>query len=125
MSDKHLRIARENKTIEVMIRMQCRSQHQAESDLCHDCYDLLHYARDRLSHCPYQEGKTPCARCPIHCYRPTMRERIRAVMRYAGPRMIYRHPLLAFYHLIDGLRKEPSEPGLFTEDKGITGTRYT
>ena len=118
MSGKHPRIAREKKTIEAMIRMQCRSQHQAEDGLCQDCYDLLHYAKERLSHCPYQEGKTQCDRCPIHCYKPAMRERIRAVMRYAGPRMMYRHPLLAFYHLKDGMRKEPSKPMHRAEDRG-------
>ena len=69
--------------------------------------ELLAYARARLSRCPYQEGKTTCARCPVHCYRPAMRARIRRVMRYAGPRMLTRHPLLALRHLIDGLRKEP------------------
>jgi len=40
-----------------------------------------------------------------------MRERIRAVMRYAGPRMLWRHPLLALLHLADGLQDEPTLPG--------------
>jgi hypothetical protein len=35
-----------------------------------------------------------------------MKEKIRAVMRYAGPLMIYRHPILALFHFIDGFRKE-------------------
>jgi hypothetical protein len=118
MTDRHPRLARENKTIEAMIGMHCRSQHHAEKGLCQDCYDLLDYARERLTRCPYQVGKTPCARCPIHCYQPAMRERIRAVMRYAGPRMTYRHPLLAFHHLVDGLRKEPNKPMHDSEDKG-------
>jgi hypothetical protein len=47
-----------------------------------------------------------------------MRERICAVMRYAGPRMMYRHPMLAFYHLIDGMRKEPSKPMRDSDSKG-------
>ena len=125
MSGKHPRIARENKTIEAMIRMQCRSQHQAKDGLCQDCYDLLHYAKERLSHCPYQEGKTQCARCPMRCYKPAMRERIRSVMRYAGPRMMYRHPMLVFHHLIDGMRKEPSKHVLFSEDRKKTEERDT
>jgi hypothetical protein len=29
-----------------------------------------------------------------------MRERIREVMRYAGPRMLYRHPVLAGKHYL-------------------------
>jgi len=36
-----------------------------------------------------------------------MREKIRAVMRYAGSRMFYRHPILTLFHFIDGFRKEP------------------
>jgi hypothetical protein len=65
---------------------------------------------ERLRRCPFQEGKTTCAKCPIHCYKPTMRERVRVVMRYAGPRMMLRHPSLAMWHLFDGRRKEPLKP---------------
>jgi hypothetical protein len=36
-----------------------------------------------------------------------MREKIRAVMKYAGPRMMVRHPLLAVGHLVDGVRYKP------------------
>ena len=62
----------------------------------------------RLEKCPFQEHKTTCAKCPVHCYKPARREQIRAVMRYAGPRMMFRHPRLAFYHLvIDGRREKP------------------
>ena len=36
------------------------------------------------------------------------REQIRGVMRYAGPRMLLRHPILAFYHLaVDSRREKP------------------
>jgi len=31
-----------------------------------------------------------------------MRDRVRVVMRYSGPRMLSRHPLLAVGHLVDG-----------------------
>jgi hypothetical protein len=43
----------------------------------------------------------------VHCYIPTMREKIRVVMRYAGPRMAHRHPILTSFHFIDSKRKEP------------------
>ena len=39
-----------------------------------------------------------------------MRERVRAVMRYSGPRMLTRHPVLAVAHLADG-RKTPGDGG--------------
>lgn len=103
---KQPRIAREGRTVSVMIDLYCRKQHGG-SELCPDCRELAVYAAERLWKCPFQNGKTTCAKCPVHCYKPAMRERIRAVMRYSGPRMIYRHPVLAVYHLVDGRRKEP------------------
>jgi predicted amidophosphoribosyltransferase len=110
MPGQHPRMTREDKTVEAMIALYGRAQHGGENQLCSECQELLDYARMRLGTCPYQEGKTTCAKCPVHCYQPAMRERIRAVMRYAGPRMLYRHPLLAVLHLIDGLRSKPVRP---------------
>ena len=107
MSYDHLRLRREEKTIAAMIRLYCRDHHGSKNELCTECSDLLEYARVRLDKCPYQEGKTTCAKCPIHCYKPAMREQVRTVMRYAGPRMLLRHPILTLYHLIDGRREEP------------------
>lgn len=86
-----------------MVRIACRDTHATEYGLCERCQGLLGYALERLDQCPFQADKPTCARCPIHCYRPSRREEIRAVMRYAGPRMMWRHPLLALSHLIDGL----------------------
>ncbi len=106
----HPRLARELRTIDAMIRLYCREQHGAPDALCPECQELLAYARLRLDKCPFQEGKTTCAKCPVHCYKPAMRERVRLVMRYAGPRMLYRHPLLAARHLLDGRRAEPIRP---------------
>jgi predicted amidophosphoribosyltransferase len=110
------RMAREARTVEAMIALYCRERHVREQHgdgdaLCSQCEELLDYARTRLDKCPYQESKTTCAKCPSHCYRPAPREQIRAVMRYAGPRMLYRHPLLALLHLFDGMRDEPVRPG--------------
>jgi predicted amidophosphoribosyltransferase len=93
-----------------MIRMYCRDHHHTSEGLCAACDELLDYAGERLDRCPYQQGKTQCARCLTHCYKPAMQEKIRAAMRYAGPRMAYRHPLLALYHLLDGKRKAPIKP---------------
>jgi hypothetical protein len=108
MPATHSRMERERTTVEAMIGLYCHEQHGTASGLCRECEALQDYARLRLQKCPYQEGKTTCARCPVHCYKPDMRERIRAVMRYAGPRMLHRHPILALQHMVDGLRREPS-----------------
>lgn len=101
------RIEREKKTVAAMIRIYCRDQHGGCRGLCESCQALLQYAWQRLDKCPFGEEKTTCARCPVHCYKPAMREGIRRVMRYAGPRMLYTHPLLAIRHLWDEQRKPP------------------
>jgi hypothetical protein len=101
------RIQRERRTVEAMIRLYCADHHGTRGELCDACASLRDYALLRLDRCPFGEGKTTCAKCPVHCYRPAEREEIRAVMRYAGPRMILRHPILALWHLIDGRREEP------------------
>lgn len=88
--------------------MYCRDRHSS-NDLCAECHDLETYALDRLCHCPFGEGKTVCSLCPVHCYKPVMRQRVREVMRYAGPRMMTRHPLMAAFHLLDKRRKKPLE----------------
>ena len=106
-SGMHPRMKRERKTVENMIGIFCRDHHQTKGALCHECRELVEYARFRLQNCPFQENKTTCGNCPIHCYKPHMREKIREVMRYSGPRMLRHHPLLAIGHMIDGLRKEP------------------
>lgn len=75
--------------------------------LCDECRELLDYAFLRLSKCPFQENKTTCGKCPVHCYKPGMRRKIQEVMRYVGPRMILTNPVLSIRHALDGLRKEP------------------
>ena len=98
------RIFRERRGIEKMIVMYCKAKHGADTKLCADCSALLAYARQRLAHCIFGEDKPVCAKCPVHCYRKRMRDRIIAVMRYAGPRMLYRHPVLALLHLYDTVK---------------------
>lgn len=111
------RLQRESRTVEAMIRIFCRRFHRqprlGRTALCPSCAELLRYALGRIDRCPYGGGKPVCARCPVHCYRPGRREEIRRVMRWAGPRMIVRHPLLALGHLADRLargREPPARP---------------
>jgi hypothetical protein len=89
-----------------MISLYCRDNHRA-GGLCGECAALKDYALERLSRCPFRAAKPTCANCTVHCYTPEMREKIRRVMRYAGPRMIYRHPVMAVRHIMDGRRKTP------------------
>jgi hypothetical protein len=108
---KNKPLKREYKTIEAMISLFCRERHGTKKgELCPACRELLDYVHSRLDKCPYQEQKPTCAQCPIHCYKPAMREQIRDVMRYAGPRMFKRHPVLAIRHLLNGLKARPHPP---------------
>jgi len=101
------RIEREAKTVKVMIRLFCKNQHGLRVEDCESCSELQNYAMDRLHHCPFHEGKTSCKNCPIHCYKPGIKDDIKQVMRYSGPRMMLRHPILTIFHFIDNTRKEP------------------
>ena len=128
------RIADEKKVVALMIRMYCRrhcrqqgrtditdqtdrtgdtnqadnSSRTATSPLCPECAALLDYALRRLDSCRFGNGKPSCRKCPVHCYRADMRERIRTVMRWAGPRMIFSHPMAATRHLLRELRSPES-----------------
>ncbi len=104
------RIRQEQRTIDAMLEIYCRDQHGGRGALCPDCDRLRDYAHRRLANCPFQEEKPVCNRCEIHCYSQAMREGVREVMRYSGPRMSLRHPWLALLHLVDKLRAVPGLP---------------
>ena len=93
------RIDREKRVVEKMIRIYCRHK-EGNRELCGDCAALLAYALSRLEHCRFGAGKGVCRSCPVHCYRPEMRRRIRMVMRFSGPRMLLYAPLEAIRHLV-------------------------
>lgn len=103
-TDRRLvRRARELKTLMEMLILYCRHHHEGEP-LCVGCTALARYADRRLERCIFGDAKPTCSNCVVHCYRADMRERVREVMRWAGPRMLFRHPVLAVRHMIDGMR---------------------
>jgi hypothetical protein len=101
------RMAREWKTMEAMITIHCRDHHRPSATLCAECQGLLDYATVRLERCRFGTDKPTCARCPVHCYQQARREQVKAVMRYAGPRMVWEHPVMSLRHWLDGFRKAP------------------
>jgi hypothetical protein len=107
---RHPRLARELATIRAMVHLYCAHQHGARTGLCAGCDDLMRYSTRRLDRCVFGDDKPTCANCKVHCYHADMRERVRVVMRYAGPRMMWRHPVLAVAHLVDGRREAPELP---------------
>lgn len=100
---------REFRTIVAMLHMYCRAHHAPRGTaLCHECTELHDYAQRRLERCIFGEAKPTCAKCTVHCYKAVMRERVRTVMAWAGPRMLWRHPILAIRHMNDSRRPAPA-----------------
>jgi len=95
------RMARERKTFMAMLTMYCHDCHKTPTGLCAACEQLQAYALERSTHCPFQADKPTCLKCPVHCYKPEMRAKVREVMRYSGPKMMLRHPLLTLLHLLE------------------------
>lgn len=90
----------EKKIVELMIKVYCRGKHGNHNELCNECQELLEYATKRIDRCPFMETKTFCSACKTHCYAPEMRERIKTVMKYSGPKMLLYHPLVAIRHMM-------------------------
>lgn len=96
----------EKRIVEKMVRMFFRHKKLCsgecstkDCELCAECSQLLEYAHNRLDHCKFGENKPTCKKCPIHCYKPEMKQKMREVMRWSGPRMILYHPIDAIKHL--------------------------
>lgn len=96
--EKKSRITYEKKVVELMIHLYCRKK-EKNVNLCPACKELLQYAHERLTRCPFEEKKGACKQCKVHCYKPTMRKRMQEVMRFSGPRMLFYAPLATIRHL--------------------------
>ena len=98
-------IADEKKTVKVMIAMYCNSHHSnSNGELCSNCSSLLDYALSRIDNCVFGMDKPTCEKCPVHCYEKDQRDEIKKIMRYAGPRMLFRHPILTIKHLVNNAK---------------------
>jgi len=92
------RLKNEINTVELMIRIYCKKKHK--KNLCGKCNRLLTYSIERLEKCQFGDKKPVCSKCKVHCFKPEMREKIKEVMRFSGPKMIFRHPVYALQHLV-------------------------
>lgn len=99
--DTQTKREREKEMVSQMIRLYCKKKHHTKQGLCPECAALDAYARQRSEKCPFMETKTFCSNCKVHCYKADMRQKIREVMRYCGPRMIFCHPLAAIRHVLE------------------------
>lgn len=124
------RVAHDTRLLGDFARIYCEGKHadrekrpleSAGADLgvygkpvvvCDECAELLAYAEKRRALCPQDKPGAPkpfCSHCETHCYKPEMRELMRDVMRYAGPRsMLHGHAVDGVRHMIEG-RKHAAE----------------
>lgn len=104
LKDVEKKRLKEQETVELMIKLYCKGNHGGNTEntyingLCPDCLELAEYSKARSENCPFMENKTFCNNCKVHCYKPEMREKIKKVMRYSGPRMMFYHPIMAMEH---------------------------
>ena len=96
----------EKLTVALMIRLYCKKNHGMQSGICPDCQELHDYAMLRSDKCPFMETKTFCSNCKVHCYKVDMRDKIRTVMRFSGPRMIFYHPVMAVRHVMESKKEK-------------------
>ncbi len=106
------------KTVRFMIELYCRGKHKTKrGELCNECNELWEYVQLRRSKCPFGDNKPFCSNCKIHCYKSEMRERIKAVMRYSGPRMMFYNPKIAWAHVFETLRRKREEKKIKAKEK--------
>lgn len=88
----------EKKVVRKMIGIYCRSKHDSSGVLCKTCAEMEQYALSRLENCPFGENKPTCNSCSIHCYRSDMKQKIKEIMRFSGPKMLFIHPIDTIRH---------------------------
>lgn len=95
----------EVKLIPKMIEIYCHGNHYTKKhEFCKECEELKEYSLFRLSKCPFKVNKKFCSFCKIHCYKPEMKLKIKEVMRYSGPRMLFSHPIFSISHVIQMIK---------------------
>ncbi len=101
------------KTLMVMAEMYCHDHKHIKPEnkpLCSECEKIVEYAIARTCSCPYQH-KITCDTCTISCYKTGERKAIKSIMAYSGPRMMFRHPLMAIRHLAKQLSNKRNRHG--------------
>lgn len=95
----------EFKTLVIMTTLYCKKYHSVT--LCPTCHDFIKHAQIKLDRCVYGQNKPACKACPIHCYKPQMRQQAKVIMQYAGPRMLLTHPILTLKHILKAKKEFP------------------
>ena len=96
------RIQREKETINLMIKIYCRKKHKSKkNELCDECKELFDYANKRLDICKFGDDKKFCSKCPIHCYKNDMKVKVKDVMKFSGPRLLFYKPDQLIKHIFE------------------------
>ncbi|MCZ7583522.1 MAG: nitrous oxide-stimulated promoter family protein [Deltaproteobacteria bacterium] len=85
----------------------CHKKHgHARGTLCPDCERFLDYAYKRRILCP-MDPKPKCQACPVHCYKPAMRDRVKKIMHIGGMHYVLRGRIdwLIKYFVLRKLRR--------------------
>lgn len=90
------RLEKDEKILKTFITVYCKKEHGTQ-ELCDDCSDVLEYALNRLRKCPL-DPKPMCKNCPVHCYKPNYREKMKTIMKKAGITLILRGRLDLVWH---------------------------
>lgn len=109
----------EKKLIPQMVKIYCKGHkhERGEDELCPECRELLDYSLFRLDKCPFKKNKQFCSFCKIHCYKPDMKVKIKDIMKYSGPKLLFSHPIFSISHVVQmikykkSLKKKEKEEG--------------
>lgn len=93
---------RDLKTLEAIGRIYCKAHHQGteqdEAGLCPSCREAVESTFARAANCPNHQTNN-CEDCEVKCQRGDAQKRIKQIMRYSAPRMIFCHPLMTLEYL--------------------------
>ncbi len=93
---------KDRRTLQAIGRIYCQGNHAERgkdvAGMCSECGAAIEQTLARAEACPHgHEGN--CQDCATPCQRGEAQERIKAIMRYAAPRMLVRHPLMTLEYL--------------------------
>ncbi len=96
------RLNTEKKVFKKMVLIYCKNKHQKNTP-CSECREIIEYGIEKIDNCFYAEKKPFCSKCSIHCYNKNMQKKVKDIMRFSGPRIIFYHPFISLKHLFSSL----------------------
>src|SRR6056297_90918 len=96
------RLEMEKKVLRKMVHIYCRGNHSKNSP-CSECMEVINYGLNKIDSCIYGINKPFCSKCTIHCYEENMKKKVKDIMRYSGPRIIFYHPIISLKHFLSSI----------------------